>query len=306
MSQLLSDIDKGFEKEHDISALIKTLWRRKLFIFFTSALFSIIGIFYALSLPDVYSSEALLTPVSESSGLQIPGQLGGLAALAGVNVGSLSGDGKTDVALAILKSRDFLTRFIERHDLLIPLMAAKQWDRSSNSIVIDEKIYDDKNDKWVREVNPPYVSKPSLLEAYQALDEILDVKTDQLTNLTTVRVTHVSPTTAQQIVNNLIKDLNSEMREQERSEATHSINYLNDQLKNTILSEVKTMLYSLIEEQTKALMLTNVREEYIFKIIDPAIIEEEKSGPKRAFIVILFTLLGGFLSTAFVLFSNRN
>lgn len=301
MSDDLADSTLSSYKEQDISQLLYKLWKHKLTIIIITGLFAAGGIFYALSLPNVYTAEALLAPVSEQSGLKIPGQLGGLAALAGVNVGNLTGGGdNTKIALEVLKSRDFLGRFIIRHDLLLPIMAAKNWNREQNLIVIDSELYDESNQLWIRKINPPFSAKPSILEAFKEFDEMLKVREDKLTGLVRIEVTHVSPVLAKQLVDWLVDDLNFEMREQERREAEHSINYLSKQLETTTLAEIKTMLYSLIEEQTKTLMLANVREEYVLKTIDPAVTAEEKSGPKRAFIVILFVLLGGFLSTAVV------
>lgn len=288
--------------DKSLSMLILKLWRYKLVIIATSFLFAVAGVIFALSKPNVYTAEALLSPVSEQSGLKIPGQLGGLAALAGVNLGGLSGGGdNTKVALEILKSRDFITKFISKHELLIPIMAAKGWDRTENVLIIDEEIYDTASAKWIREVKAPYSAEPSLLEAYKAFDELLKVSEDKLSGMVTVSVTYFSPTVAKRWVDQLVQDLNQTMRDQELREAENSIAYLNRQIETTQLAEVRTMLYSLIEEQTKTLMLANVRDEYVFKVIDPAVIEEEKSGPMRAFIVILFGLLGGFLSVALVL-----
>ena len=48
-------------------------------------------------------------------------------------------------------------------------------------------------------------------------------------------------------------------------------------------------------------MLAQVRPEYVFKTIDPAVVPEEKSEPKRALICVLGTLLGGMLSVLIVL-----
>ena len=48
-------------------------------------------------------------------------------------------------------------------------------------------------------------------------------------------------------------------------------------------------------------MLANSRPEYLFKTIDPAIVPEEESSPKRALICVLGTLLGGMLSVLWVL-----
>ncbi len=48
-------------------------------------------------------------------------------------------------------------------------------------------------------------------------------------------------------------------------------------------------------------MLANVRDEYVFKTVDPAVVAERKAKPKRALIVILAVMLGSLLSMMFVL-----
>ena len=55
------------------------------------------------------------------------------------------------------------------------------------------------------------------------------------------------------------------------------------------------------EEQAKTIMFANVRDEYVFKTIDPALVSEEKSKPKRALIVMLGVTLGGLLGIILVL-----
>ena len=64
---------------------------------------------------------------------------------------------------------------------------------------------------------------------------------------------------------------------------------------------MQSVFYQLIEEQTKNLMLAQVQDEFAFKIIDPAVVPEEKAGPKRALICVLAVLLGGMLGMGIVL-----
>lgn len=78
---------------------------------------------------------------------------------------------------------------------------------------------------------------------------------------------------------------------------------MTEQIQQTNISEVRGSLFSLIEEQTKKLMLANVREEYIFKVVDPAVIPEEKFKPKRAVILAIALLIGGTIGTFVVLIS---
>jgi LPS O-antigen subunit length determinant protein (WzzB/FepE family) len=61
------------------------------------------------------------------------------------------------------------------------------------------------------------------------------------------------------------------------------------------------MLFELIEEQTKTVMLANVREEYILKTIDRAVVEESRAKPSRVLIVFIGGLIGLGASIVFIL-----
>lgn len=290
----------GANDEIDLRELFQAIWQGKWLISAVTIVFTIASVVYALHLPDIYKSEALLAPVAEESGLKIPGQLGGLAALAGVNLGGDGGD-KVGLAIEIIKSREFLGRFIEKHDLHLPVMAAEGWNRADDSLVLDNEIYDVNAQQWVREVKPPFQPKPSLLEVHEEFLKLFAISQDKTSGMVKISVEHFSPNLAKTWVDLLVKAINDEMRQRELTEAQRSIAYLNSQIEQTSISDVRTMLYSLIEEQTKTVMLANVRDEYVFKTVDPAVVAEKKAKPKRALIVILAFMLGSLLSIMFVL-----
>lgn len=288
------------DDEIDLRELFRAIWQGKWFVLATTFVFAVASVFYALSLPNIYKSEVLLAPASQESGLKIPGQLGGLAALAGVNLGTGGGD-KTSLALEILKSREFLGHFVEKQDLLLPIMAAEGWNRESNSLVINSDIYDVSSKQWVRDVKPPFQPRPSLLEMHEEFTELLNVSQDKTTGMVTLAVHHYSPYLAQKWASGLVQAINDEMRNRELNEAESSIAYLTAQLQQTNIADLRAMLFALIEEQTKTLMLANVRKEYVFKTIDPAVVAEKKAKPARALICILGVMLGGILSVLLVL-----
>lgn len=289
------------DAEIDVRELFSVIWQGKWIIFFTTLIFVIASVVYALSLPNVYKSEVLLAPVTEQSGLKIPGQLGGLAALAGVNLGGADGGDKTALAIEILKSREFIGRFIERNDLYIPIMAAIGWDRTSNKLVIDSDIYDETTQLWVRRVKAPFEPKPSALEAYDEFKKLFSVSQEKATGMVNLSIEHYSPFLAKEWADKLITDINNEMRQRELTEAESSITYLNKQIQQTNIADIRTMLFSLIEEQTKTVMLANVRDEYVFKTVDPAVVPELKFKPKRAIIVIATLIIAVMLSVLAVL-----
>jgi len=299
------------DDEINLGELWSAVWAGKFTIILISFIFAVASVFFALSQPNIYKSSAILAPVSNeggSGGLSaLAGQFGGLASMAGINLGGGSSD-KTALALEILKSRSFIQNFIAKHDLLVPIMAGEKWDMATNTLILDEELYDQANNKWIRKVKAPKKAQPSLWEGFVEFSSLLNVSQDKSTAMITIELEYFSPVMAQQWLSWLISDINEFMREQDQKEAQDSINYLTDQLKDIHVASMETVFYQLIEEQTKNMMLTKVKAEYVLKTIDPAQVPEEKAKPKRALIVVLGTILGGLLSVIIVLiryFSNK-
>jgi len=291
------------DDEVDLAELWRAIWAGKFLIIAISFIFAVASIAFALSKPDVYKASILLSPASnEGAGGMgaLAGQFGGLASLAGISLGG-GGTDKTALSLEIIKSRAFLENFINKHELLVPLMASKKWNQVNNILILNHEIYDESANKWLREVQAPRKPEPSQWEAYQELLKLLSVAQDKTTSLVTIDVEFYSPEIAKQWLIWLVSDVNNFMREKDEKEAQASIDYLTNQLEKTEVSAMETVFYQLIEEQTKNMMLTKVSAEYVLKTIDPAQVPETKAGPKRALIVVLGTILGGILSVLIVL-----
>jgi len=286
---------QSYEDEIDLSELFTVIWKGKWLIISMTALFSVIAVIYALNQPNFYSSEVLLAPAEEEKSLGgLQGQFGGLASLAGINIGGSSSN-NTQLAIQILKSRRFTYDFIEKHNILADLMAVKAWNIKNNTITYDESLYIMEDDKWVREVVFPLQSKPSMQEAYKKFSQALNIVTDGDTGMVILSVKHLSPFIAKQWVDWLVEDINSTMKTRDVYEAEKSTAFLSAQIADTKLTDIREVLYRLIESQAKTIMFANVRDEYVFKTIDPAEIPERKAGPKRALICVLGAIIGGIL-----------
>ena len=288
--------------EIDLRKLWNVVWRGKWVIIALAFVFAVASVLYALSLPNIYRSEAMLAPANENSGgglAGLAGQFGGLASLAGVNLGS-GGSDKTTLALEVLKSREFISKFIQKHDLLVPLMAAEGWNRNEDELLIDSDIYDTVHGRWVRESKPPRLSQPSLQESYKEFVKRLSVTQDKTSSFVKISVEYYSPKLSKQWVDNLVEDINLEIKARDVAEAKKSIHYLTGQLVKTSVADMKAVFYQLIEEQSKTVMFAEVRDEYVFKTIDRAVQAEENSRPKRGVIVVLMTILGFMLGLSLV------
>jgi len=293
------------DDEIDLRELFGIIWQGKWWIIAITFVFAIGSVIYALSLPNIYKAEATLAPTEEASGgglASMAGQLGGLASLAGVNLGK-SGTDKTTMAIEVLKSRAFLTDFVKKYDILPDLMAVESWS-PSKGLAHNKEVYNSETKEWVRDVEPPKQPEPTSWEYVKTFREQMTVNRDQETGLVNVTVNHQSPEIAKQWVEWLVTEVNNHMRQRDIEEARRSLEYLNNELQDTSLSNMQQVFYQLIEKQTQTIMLANVRPEYIFQTLDPAVVPEQKAKPSRALICIIGTFLGGFLSVGFVLIRN--
>ncbi|MGY5721029.1 Wzz/FepE/Etk N-terminal domain-containing protein [Vibrio antiquarius] len=299
-----TEADFARPKEIDLRELVINLWKGKFIILVVTVLFGVASIIYALSLPNIYKADTLLAPAetSSSGGLsKIAGQLGGLATLAGVSLGG-SESSQTDLAIQVLTSRKFINNFISSHGLLVPLMAVKGWDMEKNTLILDNEVYDSESSTWIRQPDGMRGPIPTAQEAYEIfIKDIIKVSENKDSGLYTISISHNSPFIAQQWLLWLIDDLNNVMRERTIAETSKNLEYLNLQLEKTSVADMQSTFYKLIEEQTKSLMLAEVQEEFVFKMIDPPVIPEVKAEPKRALICILGTLLGGIFGVVIVL-----
>lgn len=289
------------DDEIDLLELISVIWAGKWTIVAITCVFSVASVFYAVNQPNIYKSEALLAPVEQEQKLGgLQGQLGGLASFAGINLGGGSSS-NTQLAIQILKSRQFSSKFIQKHNILPDLMAIDTWTMNDNSIVYNTDLYNPTDNEWVRKVDAPLVPKPSMQEAHKELSNLISVNVDLETKMVTLSVRHISPVIAQSWLVWLIEDINETMKTRDVAEANKSTAFLTSQLEETKISDIREILYKLVEEQAKTIMFANVRDEYIFRVIDPPLVPEAKAGPARALICILGAVLGGILSVVTVL-----
>ncbi len=278
-----SQINAMGEDEINLMDYWRVLVKYKWLIVLVTSFFTVISIVVALLMTPIYRAEILLAPIVEekSGAASALGQFGGLASMAGVNLG---GNESTEQSLAVLKSRNFLDKFIKEEKLL-PILFFDMWNKSTGSWLVESEE-----------------NIPSMWDAYKLFSKtVLMSDIDVDSGLVTVSVEWKDPKLAAEWTNKLISRLNQQLRTTAVSEAANSINYLQEQLQQTSVVDMHQVLYRLIESETQKIMLAKVRDQYAFKVIDPAVAPEEKVKPKRSFIVLV-GFLSGFIFSIFLSF----
>jgi len=290
-----------YDHEIDLRELFGVLWAGKIKIIAITAVFAVASIFHALSVPNQYKATALLAS-TESDGGALSGalgQLGGLAAMAGVKIGGDGGEAK--IAQEIMVSWSFFEKFIAENNLEVEVYAATEWIKSSNTLVIDNDLYNEKTQTWLIEDKTGEIRDPTSWELFQAFSQRVGVSEDKLTGLVSVSIEYYSPHIAKQWLDLYVAAINAHMQQRQVAKVTNNINYLQAQIENTSIAEMREVFYTIIAEQTKEKMVAEASPEYTFVTVSPSMVPEAKSQPKRALICILGTLLGGMLSVLLVL-----
>lgn len=293
------EVSRYPDDEIDLRELFAILWGGKWVITLMTMLFAAGGVAYALYKPNIYQASALLAPADGESAGRLGGQLGSLASLAGVKIGEDSSS-NTVIAKEVLQSRVFLTHFIRRHDLAVPLMATNAWNIRQNKWVYNREIYNPETKEWNTDKEGESFQPTNWDLVKEFRENHLIVSENKDNGMITVAVNSLSPVAAKQWTEWLVKDINEHMRAQDIEDAEASISYLEAKLDETNIAGMQQVFFQLIESETRTVMLANAQQEYVFRTVDPAVVPQEKSEPKRALIAIVVAVLGGMLGVFIV------
>ena len=259
-------------------------------IVFTTLIFASFSILYALNIPNVYRSEATL--ISNSVDPSEGGQVSALASIAGIDSGNSRVDDST-LALAMFESRDFVKSLLKKHNLSLPLITLAGWDAKDNTDIYSS-AYDFNKEIWLED-------KPTDGEIYQKFIGLAKFTKVPDKPIYLLSVESLSPNFAKLLANKIVEEINDSVRILRSEEASKNIKYLENQLLKSSSKDMKETLHSLIFEQTKELMMAEVRSEFVFKVIDSPLAPEKKFYPTRSLICIIITLFGFFLAISYFL-----
>ncbi|QTH64631.1 LPS O-antigen length regulator [Psychrosphaera ytuae] len=309
-----SQVELVNENEIDIAKLASVIWQGRVKIIMLTVFITIVSVLYALSLPNIYTSTIKLVPSSQDSegGLSsLASKYGGLASMAGIDLGGSGESNSVAHAVELMKSWPYLEEFVESNDLKVTLMATNGWSRDSNRLLYDESVYDLTTKTW--KMKSTWFSdklksaEPTSYETYQKIKkDILDVNFDEELGIFSISINHFSPQVAYELTERLKDSINNYFKLQDRREALASIEFLERKIESTNNAQMREVFYSMIESHTQKVMMTEVNKEYLLKTLIPAKKPEpdNKTKPKRAIIVGFGVFMGLFWGTILVFLIN--
>lgn len=243
------------------------LTRNYLSIISITVAISIGSIFYSLSVTELFTAETKIMTISEDSTSSFGGAASGLAALTGISLNGESEVSKHNEYMAILKSRKFLIKFFQ--------------------------------DEEIKDVIFPGFSYSKSVDKFLANN--FSVDRNIRTGITTLSLTWKDSSQASEWLNKIVISLNDVILQRDLVDLNTRAEKIKTQLKGITDINQREILFGILSKQLNDINLAESRKEYAIKTIDPSIVPEERSHPRRTRIVMFWTLMGFVFSIVSVL-----
>jgi hypothetical protein len=275
----LSPVDRS--DELDFIGLWKVLIEYKLLIIVFTTLTTLGATYYASTLPAIYRAEVLMISADGSGGgISLSNRLGSITEMVGLSGGNKNTNSLSAESLARLKTRSFLINHIKEKSLK-PILFANQWNKSEK--------------QWIGK-------EPSDRDSAELLKSMIEAGSHPrskagLMSLIIRMKNPANPNQIAGIANDLVVSMNYHAKRRAIVEARNSISFLEKELQTTSIINAQTILYNLIEQQTSKIMMANVRDEFVFKVIDPAVVPRRAEAKRTSMIILIGMMLGIFFGT---------
>jgi uncharacterized protein involved in exopolysaccharide biosynthesis len=264
------------------AAMLRFHWKA---MCFSVLLCASIAAAISLHMRNVYRAQAVIAPTQESNsgGNSMKSALGGIAELAGVDIGA--GGGRKVESMATLMSHGFVRDFILANNLQ-SILYAERWDPNTKN--------------WRKGAEPPTMEM--MVKRFigrRTVDE------NTKSGMVTLRFDWYSPELAAQWVNGMIDLVNERMRAIDVDTAEKSVEYLNKEMAGANGVELRMAISHLMEEQVNNEMVAKVQRDYAYHFIDRAVPPQSKEGPKRTLITIGGGVIGLILGIGYIAIRRR-
>ena len=268
-----------------LGELLRILWNARWLILVVTALCTGAAAIATVLVPKKYDATVLLSPVTNQSGSGALGSLtsalsqmgGGLGSLVGLSVAGAGGMRAEEIAT--LQSVTLTERYIRDNDLL-PILFKKKWDAAAK--------------RW-KVTDPDEL--PTLWKGNEYFRKnVRTVAESTKSGLVTMTITWTDPVLAATWANDIVKVTNDYLRDKAIDQSERNIAYLTAEAAKTNVVELRTAIYSDIENEIKKEMGARGAAEYALKVIDPAVPAEKQSSPMKALWIIGGAVAGIVLS----------
>ena len=286
------------------------IWKRRKLIGYIVLATVILTAVYSMTMPNVYEAKAVIAPVGTKDGGG-----SGLAASLALQFGGLPGITMPGASSAteivnLLKSNILKEKIIAQHNLM-PVLFSSQWDTKRQRWKTSEGGFSLNPLVWVSSLiklvtpslspSPTAAARkkqpgaPDTWDGLRALDGIVKVSSNVKEGTIVITADYRDPDLAAKFVEYYMISLTDHMSSEARRVAQINLKYLESQLGVTADPFIKQKIYNLIAQQIETSMMTEVKENFAFKVIDPPLAPDTKIKPKRSQMVMLSFVVAMFI-----------
>lgn len=228
------------EQEIDLIELAQKVWTQRKLVFKVCGIALLVGLVVAFSIPKEYSTSVILAP--ENPGKSTGGSMGALAAVAGINLGSASGEDALSPELYpnIVSSTPFLTELFDvqvkdqKGDLKTTLYTyldenqrAPWWGTVTaapfKALGWVISLFKDKPGTIGDGKLDPFMLTQDESDIAEALSNRLSVSVDKKTGVTTLSVTMQDPLISATLTDTVMRRLQNYITDYRTNKARHDL-----------------------------------------------------------------------------------
>jgi len=275
------------EDEIDLRELGRTIWKYRWKLMFFTFIVTLLTILSVMAKPNTYTSSAKLIPQEKQGG--IPGGLGALASLAGIDVGGGGGGLRPDEAFnALLNDYIFMKEFLLKNGFYERINAP---DADKNYVFafgydgIYRFLHSKGKDAEKKDVN----MEDALFKTYKQFSQKLSIGSDKKSSMITVSFEDADRFLAKDVVEAFLRDASRKLKENDLSDIKKKIAYYKEELAKTTDASLKKQLSDLISALIQKEVLAKSSKYYNVKPFTMPEVPyvKDKSGPKRGLIVVV-------------------
>ena len=264
------------EDEIDLKELFETIMKYKKQIAITVSVITFITLIFLIISPNYYKSEVTLSP--QGSQKSVGGGLSSLAALAGVNIGGGNGMDPFTMMKTTLENATFQNLVIKKYDLEKKLTHLK-------NVVYPFGLSFSEEDDSLKDKS----EKEKLYLIRKKLKKIISISSDKKTNLITLSATCKDRFLAKELVDEILKELTSYIKQRDMKNIDSQIFYYKKELQRSTDVSLKEQLSKSLSGLMQKRVFSQANDYYfVSKVTDNTVsYVKEKVKPKRALILIV-------------------
>ncbi|WP_321298670.1 Wzz/FepE/Etk N-terminal domain-containing protein [Marinifilum fragile] len=343
------------DDEIDLIQLAKTLWNGRRTIIKTTIIFMAIGLFVAIFSEKEYTASCTMVPQSAEGGSKLGGNLGGLAAMAGINLGGMGGGSSIPPTLypKIVNSIPFqkelmktpldienqigqvtfseyyldvkkpsLLGYIKNYTIGLPRLILNGIRGCSNETVTkssresvlsisqdEKKLIEILLSQLSLEVNDKdgyvsiTVSMPEAKAAAQMVKRAQTLLQDAIIDFKTQKAMDQLTFVEERYVEKEKEAKNAQQRLANFRDRNKNVSTAKAQSEQERLTAEYNLVYGVYSELAKKLEAQKIQVKEnmpVFMVLQPVSVPLERTKPKRAMILILWSFLGGIVGVVLV------